>query len=91
MDCYAGRARGLHVRQQELVAPDVIPPRKLFVKKFGKGTAEFKAAWKRATKPVADVPELEMMVGEDLLTVKELAKCYAEKKKTPYLRIFGKE
>ena len=75
---------------KDLIAPDVIPLRKLFVKKFGKGTAEFKAAWKRATKPVADVAELEHMVAEGELTVKELAKCYAEKRKTPYLRIFGK-
>lgn len=74
-----------------LVSPDVIPLRKLFLKKFGKGTDEFKAAWKRATKAVADVPELEMMVGEEILSVKELAQCYAEKKKKPYLRIFGKE
>jgi len=76
---------------KELVAPKVIPLRKLFVKKFGKGTKEFKEAWKRATKPVADVAELEHMVAEEILTVKELAQCYAEKKKTPYLRIFGKD
>lgn len=75
---------------KELVAPKVVPLRTLFVKKFGKGTKEFKEAWNRATKRIADVAELEMMVAEDQLTVKELAGCYAEKKKTPYLRIFGK-
>jgi hypothetical protein len=73
-----------------LVQPNVVPLRKVLAKKFGKGTKEFKAAWKRATKPVADVAELEQMVAEGKLTVKELSKCYAEKKKTPYLRIFGK-
>lgn len=73
-----------------LVNPKITPLRKLFVKKFGKGTAELKEAWNRATKRVADVQALEEMVAEGEITVKELAKCYAEKKKTPYLRIFGK-
>lgn len=72
-----------------LVQEKVIPLRKVLVKKYGKGTKEFKEIWNRCTKRVADPTEIEKLIADGELTVKEVAKSYAEKKKTPYLRFFG--
>lgn len=59
-------------------------------KKFGPMTKGSKSLdiWKRVTKPVVDKAALDEVVGEGLLTVKEITPAFIEKKKAPYLRLF---
>ena len=45
--------------------------------------------WRRATKPIPDISAIEQLVSEGILSVEDLQPAYYEKKKSPYIRIFG--
>ena len=63
--------------------------RAILAKKLGKGTEDFKEAWKRATKMVADPDGIEELVNDGIVSPNEIAPAYVEETKAPYLRIFG--
>jgi hypothetical protein len=66
----------------------VVPLRQVLKKKF-KSPEEFKEIWKRATKTVANPEGIDALVSEGILTDDEIAPALIEKKRAPYLRMFG--
>ena len=71
---------------------DAKPLSEILAEKFGgsidkKGSLARKV-WLRVTKRVVDKEAVEELVAEKALTVDELAPCFYEKQKKPYLRIF---
>ena len=44
--------------------------------------------WLRATKRALDKEAVEQLVAEDVISISELAQCFIEKAKTPFIRVF---
>lgn len=74
-----------------VIQEKVTPLRTFLLKKYGKGTKEFKEAWNRLTKKVADEDAIAEAINAGEFTVEQISKCYIEKQKAPYLRLFGKD
>lgn len=70
---------------------EIIPLQAIIEKKF-KGSVKEKGkarkVWMRITKRIVDRAAVDQIVAEGVLTVDELAPCFIEKEKAPYLRIF---
>lgn len=64
----------------------VIPLRNLLRKKFGKERG--KQIWTSVTRRYVDKDLLEEVIADGILTVDDVAPCYVEKAKKPYLRVF---
>jgi hypothetical protein len=73
------------------VKRSIIPLRKIIFRKFKKNPKMQKEIWNRVTKRVVVKEEVEEIVAEGILTVDDIAPCFVEKAKTPYLRIYEGE
>jgi len=66
----------------------IVPLRAILKKKFKKHPAKVKEIWQRATVRIVDKEAVEELISEGVLTVDEIAPCFVEKTKAPYLRPF---
>jgi hypothetical protein len=66
----------------------VTPLRKIIKKKFKNNPKKAKEVWQMVTRRIVDKEKVEEVISEGLLTVDEVAGCFVEKKKAPYLRVF---
>lgn len=62
--------------------------RKIIKRKYKKNPKKAKEIWNQVTRRVVIKSEVEELVAEGILTIDDLAPCYVEKAKAPYLRIF---
>lgn len=72
----------------EVDAPDAVPLRTILKREFS--TGQFKEIWNRITRRVVDPDALQEAIDEGILNEEEIAPAFVEKKKSPYLRIYGK-
>jgi hypothetical protein len=61
---------------------------KKFKSKVATKGSQARRIWMKATKRVLDKDAVEQLVADDVISVDELAPCFYEKTKTPFLRIF---
>lgn len=64
----------------------VVPLRAILRKKLGKERA--KEVWNSVTRRVVDKDLLESVISEGVISVDDIAPCFVEKAKKPYLRVF---
>jgi len=69
-------------------AREVVPLKKILVRKFKRNPVKFKEVWARITKPVVVMDRVEEIVAEGIISVDEISPAFVEKKKRPYLRLF---
>jgi len=67
---------------------EIVPLRTILKRKFKKNPAKVKELWKRVTVRVVNKEAVEELISEGILTVDEVAPCFVEKSKSPYLRSF---
>jgi hypothetical protein len=66
----------------------IVPLRTILKRKFKKNPAKVKELWSRVTVRVVDKEAVEEIISEGILSVDEIAPCFVEKVKAPYLRSF---